>query len=141
MTNRKGFTLIELLVVVLIIGILASVALPQYFKTVEKSRSSEAIVAVSSIGAAQDREWMRNSSYAGDINELDVEVLNLKFFDVVTSGGLITATRKSVPAPPAIYNGYKLVLNLPSAGPGTGNKSWTCTPSPRCKTFLPGAGN
>lgn len=46
---KQGFTLIELMVVVLIIGILSSVALPQYQKSVEKARAAEALSTLGSL--------------------------------------------------------------------------------------------
>lgn len=73
MYQKKGFTLIELLVVVLIIGMLSSVALPQYSKAVEKARMSEAVLAVESIYRAQQIYYMANGVYTRDINDLDVD--------------------------------------------------------------------
>ena len=76
--NKKGFTLIEMLVVVLIIGILAAVALPQYFKAVEKSRSSEALSVMGSISAAMERGRLvsADNKYPANLSALDIEFNN-----------------------------------------------------------------
>ena len=74
MQTNKGFTLIELLVVVLIIGILAAIALPQYQKAVEKARMTEAIMMVEAIAKANDRYFLANNEYTRDINNLDIDI-------------------------------------------------------------------
>ena len=70
--TKKGFTLIELLVVVLILGILAAMAMPQYFKAVERSRMSEAVSLLGSIASAQQRKYLQINSYSTKYTGLDV---------------------------------------------------------------------
>lgn len=67
-----GFTLIELLVVVLIIGILAAVALPQYTKAVNKSRAAQALPVVKSLVQATELYYMSNGSMPQSAEELDI---------------------------------------------------------------------
>ena len=81
--NKRGFTLIELLVVVLIIGILASVALPQYQKAVEKARMTEAVILVRAIANAHQVFYMANGRYA---TQYEMELL-----DIEVPGSLTTA--------------------------------------------------
>lgn len=83
---KKGFTLIELLAAVLIMGILTAVALPQYRRSLERTRVAEALQMLPSIYDARERlvtenDWswgngiLNGSAYTGvSFKKLDMEM-------------------------------------------------------------------
>lgn len=69
-----GFTLIELLVVMLIIGILASIAIPQYQKAVWKSRAATLMTYAKAVGEAQGRYFLATGEYTDNLDDLDIDM-------------------------------------------------------------------
>ena len=53
-TKKSGFTLLEIIIVVIIVGVLASLALPRFFQTIEFARSLEAMNVMASARRALD---------------------------------------------------------------------------------------
>ena len=118
--KRQGFTLIELLVVVLMIGVLAAVALPQYQKAVEKSRAAEALILLKHLHEAGRLYLMNNPGALAceSFEDLGVElpadytlvdeadegeIYCNKHWCVMTSSALWGAYSVSAPDSPAMF--------------------------------------
>lgn len=75
MSNHKlqqGFTLIELMIVVVIIGILASIALPAYDNYVRRGKRGEGMSAVHTVLEAQERYYSDHRRYTATLSDLGV---------------------------------------------------------------------
>ncbi len=154
MTKRSGhgFTLIELLVVVLIIGILAAVAVPQYQKAVMKTLYAEMKVSILSVVKAQEIYFLQHGHYSRSFQDLELSFPYIPCderysYDCLVLGryGLylghgggelgVGAGLRNPKTNSLDYAGFEYVL-LPNAGQSI-RKGWYCretgTPVTHCK--------
>lgn len=115
---NSAFTLIELLVVVLIIGILAAVAVPQYQKAVIKSRAIKALTMGKALAQAEEAYYLANGEYTDKLEDLDITVnlppeysLNMRAKDSAKIQFNCTITD--------FYHQIVFILNQASGAPGT----------------------
>jgi type IV pilus assembly protein PilA len=98
--QKLGFTLIELLVSIVIIGVLASIALPSFLNQSAKARGSEAKANLGSVNRAQQAYRFENGTFASNIDDLKAVASfteNGKFYNYSIVGATNTASASADP--------------------------------------------
>ncbi len=102
--GEKGFTLVELMIVVVIIGILASIAIPKFSSMIGKAKATEAKSILNQIIGLETSYYYTNSAYVA-FDNIDVPTIDFqrpanakflyKFVDNGDGTGLATATESA----------------------------------------------
>ena len=109
---KKGFTLLELIVVIIIVGLLAALAVPQYFKVTERARAAEGVSLLNLIRASQIRYKTEKVAYATTVASLDVDYTTPKYFTVNDPLGTAAEVGKVTRnATQQSYGAYVLVIS------------------------------
>lgn len=80
MRDKRGLTLIEMVIVVVIILLLFTLAVPNFLRSIERTRWTEARTVLGMLRAAQIRYKLKYNSYATDIDSLDLDISTPKYF-------------------------------------------------------------
>jgi len=91
-TSQKGFTLVELMITIVIIGILASVAIPLYTANVKRAKAAEADAALGTIRTALRVYYAENAVYPTAASYTAVTGLSIDIAAADLNGKYFSAT-------------------------------------------------
>lgn len=121
MKGQQGFTLIELLIVLVIIGILAAIAIPQFTQTREMAYFAAMKSDVRNLAAQQELYYAANYQYTSSLTALDFVASDAVHVTAAatTSGWSATATHTALGATEgcAIYYGSATAPQIGSVTP------------------------
>jgi len=130
--NSSGFTLLEIIIVIIIVSVLTSLALPRFFRLIELSRATEAVVNLKVIREAIERCYLMNYGNNGSCacvnvgtamqwDKISLDNLDnvpgarfnyvVSYCDNVTNTFKLSACRRPELATPSCVNNIELINN------------------------------
>jgi len=125
--TREGFTLVELMVVVAIIGILASIAIPQYSKFQAKSRQSEVRIQLGATYTVEESFAAENSTFTQCLGQVGYNRDGTKFYYTIGfgTGGITSCTPGGASGGPCTVYQWQYMTSTTSTA-GTYSAAATC---------------
>ncbi len=116
--DKKGFTLVEVLIVVIIIGILASIGVPQFADSIEKAKGVEARAGLGHIQTGEKIFFAENEYYTTNLEDLDISLPQTYWAITISAPTLTTFTATATRAG-GLRSGQTISMN--QAGSLSGN--------------------
>jgi prepilin-type N-terminal cleavage/methylation domain-containing protein len=118
--GQKGFSIVELLVVVVVVGIIASIAVPHLQKAIRASENGNQFATMRTIASTQVNYFSQNNRFARvtEINNLMSSSIGTTIGNEVVRGKWVMAMTPDAPTDAELRDGYTITATRNVAGEG-----------------------